>query len=648
MGWRTMLLGGALLIAGAMGPAAAQTAPGAAPPRIERAVLEDRIYAAWLGQLVGNIYGLPHENVHIDQPGPDRFPYGYDALEISYYQWHFGATRMTDVMRAFGGAFSDDDTDIEYVYLRLMEEAGPEPSYGQVRAAWMAHVDNWVWLANRQALALMHEGYAPPYTGRRGVNADWFQIDPQLINEIWALTAPGMIDYAAEKSAWGARISADEAGIEPTIAYGAMFAAAPFEPDIGKLIDIGAAALPPGSRFATIIAEMKALHRRFPADWRAARQEMARLYYLGQDARTRSIWDANLNGACAMLALLYGEGDFQRTLDLAAAMGFDADNQAATLAGLIGAARGVEAIPRNLLYPVEGWSQPFNDRYLNRSRRDMPSASIRDLARRTARLAERNLIAQGGRIVEEGGKTMIVVNPAARFTPPLEIPVQPEAVLVAGTGWRWPLHGGGRAPRWRVAEGALPAGVTLGGDGVLGGTPTRAGHFAATIEAAEGGRTARRRIAFHVVANNLAPAAGEVLGPAGALEGLRDGRIEDGEDVASASAPARLESFGYRWKAPVKAGAIIVTMGHMEEAAGWFTSLNAEYLTEAGQWAAIPGVAISPEPPLDNDKHLHAHHARYTISFPPIATRGIRVIGLNGGEGNARRVRVAELGVYRE
>ncbi|MES2034220.1 MAG: hypothetical protein V4466_08595, partial [Pseudomonadota bacterium] len=92
---------------------AATTANAAPEIRVSRAVLEDRIYASWLGQMAGNIYGLPHENVHIDGPGPDGFPYGYDALGISYYQHHFASTKMTGVMRAFGGAFSDDDTDID-------------------------------------------------------------------------------------------------------------------------------------------------------------------------------------------------------------------------------------------------------------------------------------------------------------------------------------------------------------------------------------------------------------------------------------------------------------------------------------------------------------------------------------------------------
>ena len=74
-------------------------------------------------------------------------------------------------------------------------------------------------------------------------NPHWFQIDPQLVNEIWAVTAPGMVDYAATKSDWAARITKDGWGIEPTIHYGAMYAAAFFEPDINKLIDIGLGAL---------------------------------------------------------------------------------------------------------------------------------------------------------------------------------------------------------------------------------------------------------------------------------------------------------------------------------------------------------------------------------------------------------------------
>lgn len=616
--------------------------------RVSRALLEDRIYASWLGQMAGNIYGLPHENVHIDEPGPENFPYGYDALEISYYQYHFASTRMTGVMRAFGGAFSDDDTDIEYVYLRLMEEAGIEPGYEALRRAWIDHVDNWVWLANRQSLALMHEGYDPPYTGREGINADWFQIDPQLVNEIWAITAPGMVDYAAAKSAWAGRVMADGNGLGPTIAYGAMFAAAITEPDVQKLVDIGAAALPESAEFRRVIAEMKALHARYPEDWKAARAAMAEKYYRQQPRH--SIWDANLNGACAILALLYGEGDFQRTLDLASAMGFDADNQAATLGGLLGMAHGTAGIPRAFLYPVESWTEPFNDRFLNRSRRDMPSGSIRDIARRTALQAEKVVLANGGRIEQGQGGPVLVIPTSAHFTPPLEIAAAPQQTLEIGKPWRWPLYGGGSAPSWRVASGALPPGLSFGADGSLTGTPDRTGRFTATIEASERKRAVRRDLSWLVVGRNLAPAATEIFASdpalAGKLELLRDGRSEDGEDVVTTPGPVRLERFGYRWSTPVNVGAIIVMMGHMEEASGWLTSLGAEYQTVDGQWHGISGITPTPELALDNDKHLHPHYGRYTFSFRPLQAKAIRITGLSGGEGDKRTVRLSELAVY--
>ncbi len=612
---------------------------------ITQAELEDKIYAAWLGQLVGNIYGLPHENVHIDEPGPDAFPYGYDFLEIPYYQTHFGSTKMTGVMDAFGGAFSDDDTDIEYIYLRMMEQHGLEPTYAQVRDAWMAHIDNWVWIANRQALAMMHEGFYPPYTGQEQLNPEFFQIDPQLINEIWAITAPGMVDYAVEKSRWAAMISADKHGTEPTIAYGAMFSAAFYEDDINRLIDIGAAALPVDSEFAQVIADMKALKERYPDDWRTARQKMAEAYYNSQPD-PKSIWDANLNGACAILALLYGEGDFQKTLDLASAMGFDADNQAATLAGLIGLAKGTKAIPHDLLYPIKGWELPFNDRYLNRSRRDMPSASITDLAHRTALLAEQMILAKGGSKHVQNGLVTYTVNPTATFVPPFELSPLIPKVMLSDRQENILLSMGDQSVHWQAT--GLPTGLSLSETGLISGATHQTGRFDVTITATRGEEHRTQNLPLIIKGANLAPDAAEVFGPADreSLSHLRDGVTYGGNSVESPKAGTRVESFGYRWDKPQTISSLLLTTGRMGENGGWFASMSAEYLSADGSWHAIPGVTMTPEPVLQNDKHLRPHYADYLIEFPAITTEGIRVKGLNGGEGDKRYMSLSELSVF--
>ena len=45
---------------------------------ISRETLYEKTYGYWLGQTVGNIYGLVHENEYVEEPGPRDFPYGYD------------------------------------------------------------------------------------------------------------------------------------------------------------------------------------------------------------------------------------------------------------------------------------------------------------------------------------------------------------------------------------------------------------------------------------------------------------------------------------------------------------------------------------------------------------------------------------------
>ena len=171
--------------------------------KIKLSDLRDKISAAWIGEMVGNMYGLPHENKYILSPGIEKWPYGY--------------SKSLDKLKKYEGAFSDDDTDVEYMYLLSMEKYGCEPSYSQLRDSWLYHIRDRVWLANRGALGLMHFGFTPPYTGNKEINPHWYQIDPQLINEIWGFTAPGMVKYAAAKSEWAGRITSDDWGVEPTI-----------------------------------------------------------------------------------------------------------------------------------------------------------------------------------------------------------------------------------------------------------------------------------------------------------------------------------------------------------------------------------------------------------------------------------------------
>jgi ADP-ribosylglycohydrolase len=604
-------------------------------------IYHEKVYAAWLGQIVGNIYGLSYEFRFIGEAGPDRFPYGYGpALER---------------VRTVDGAFSDDDTDIEYMYLLQMERHGHEPNYEQLAQAWMHHVRDKVWVANRAALNLMHAGYGPPLTGSRDLNPQWFQIDPQLVNEIWAVTAPGMIDYAVEKSAWAARITNDDFGIEPTMAYAAMYAAAFFEPDIAALIQIGRQALPPQSRFAAVIDHMVQLYATYPNDWQAARQEVAKTYYYGDSGQTtgelshgafdynRHAWpavDALLNGACGILALLYGQGDFQRTLDIASGLGFDADNQAATMSGLLGIIHGLDGIPEELLYPLgrNAWTRPFNDRYINVSRHDLPDASLQDLARRTAAQGLRVVEASGGRIISDGSEPdRIEIAPTALFTPPEELVLAPTLLVEVTMPFRFsPWLNPTPPASIRIVDGALPAGLKLEA-GEISGRPGQPGLYPFTIEAHT--RTGQRRVrsyAIHVLGANIASDAIEILvNPNQSpddIEWIRDGQRR-GRTFYNRSGDSRPQEnhYGYRWSQPRTIGSLWLNTGLPEEWGGWFTSLKVEYLDASGQWRNVRALEIMPALDFDNSQWRKGSYIDHLLRFEPVATRAIRLRGDAGG-----------------
>ncbi len=606
--------------------------------KIKVSELRDKIAAAWIGQMIGNMYGLPHEGKYILTPGPEKWPYGY--------------SKSLDKLKKYEGAFSDDDTDVEYMYLLKMEKFGIEPSYEQLREAWMYHIRDRVWLANRGALGLMHFGYTPPFTGSKDINPHWFQIDPQLINEIWAYTAPCMVKYASEKSDWAARITSDDWGIEPTIHYGAMYAAAFFEKDIRKLIEIGLKELPQNGRYAQTVRDMIVLHDKYPNNWQEARREMSDKYYVTEPDMTKTIWNANLNGACAILAMLYGNGQFQRTLDLSCAMGFDADNQAATVAGLLGVINGMKGLPENLYLPIEGWKLPFNDRYINITRYDLPDASINDMIDRTLKASINLIIAKGGKISGNKGKETITINSNATFDSPLEFSIGPPPRIEVGQTIDYNYYSStNKNYSWKLISGKLPEGLQFD-KGHLSGKTSIPGVYPISLQLENKGKTIRKYFEILVRNINIAPEADSVIANIRTLneavldscwytfgksmyaknvDVIRDGKISGPGSVfyslAEKSNLPKVDYYGYAWKLEQDIDMIAFHTGCMEEFGGWFTSLNVQYMDEKGKWQAVEKTTINPPLPETDNVFYQPHFVEYILRFNPVKTKAIRIIG---------------------
>ena len=385
--------------------------------KISQDELRNKISGYWIGQCVGNYMGFPFEGTYTEDPVPvfvDRY-YQFDddsSLNINRNDIRGYCLLMTNWLE---GAFSDDDTDIEFVTLHAVEKYGLDINYSEITGMWKKHINRKIWCANRTARDLMSKGLIAPATGSKTNNENWYQIDPQLVNEIWSMFYPGMVRKSAEKAEWGARITNDDWGTHPTIAYGVMYSAAVFEKDVNKLVDLSLKYIPGTSPFYKGTKDVIAWHKQND-DWRKTRKLIFDKYFHykseGYEAPVSDV-SSLINGLFGIMAVLYGEGDFVKTTGIAVSAGMDCDNQAATCAGLIGVIHGLSAIPAGLtlgLTDKPSWKVPFNDTYINFTRDDLPTfTKISDIVSRILAIAENAIIENGGEKIIEGNKVFYLI-----------------------------------------------------------------------------------------------------------------------------------------------------------------------------------------------------------------------------------------------
>ncbi|MFQ6130696.1 MAG: ADP-ribosylglycohydrolase family protein [Armatimonadota bacterium] len=350
----------------------------------------DKVHGAWLGELAGNMFGWPHELKYWEQPGPE-ITFRPDYTE---------------------GAVSDDDTDIEYVYLHALEEHGIGLTYEQVAAEWTSHVKRKVWVANKRALELMNEGMIPPATGHPANNDKaWFNLSGQFTQELWGMVSPGMPATAQRYGDKFAHVVVYGESVLAAHYFDVMYAEAFFEGDVEKLVAVGMSALPPESEYHQIVSDVVGWHEEEPDDWRAQRQRM--------HAKYGEKWNANssvMNGGACTMALLYGGGDFERTILLACMIGYDADCNAATVGGLLGVVKGAEGLS-------EKWLRPLGDTYKNVTRDGLPAQEkIADIAARIAAVGRKVVEANGGYAWRDGDREMLTIMRQRPFVATLDPP----------------------------------------------------------------------------------------------------------------------------------------------------------------------------------------------------------------------------------
>jgi len=369
--------------------------------------LVDKSRGMWLGQIIANYAGRSTEG-HFKGSTPNP------------------AESVPWVLRQTWDG--DDDTDIEYIAIDILETDGFDCTPSELAGQWQKHIIfSGIYISNKQARYLMDDGFLPPLTGSRHYNMHWYSIDSQITTEVLGTVCPGLTQAAIDLTGKFARISNEGFPVHAAQFYSVMYSHAFFESDISTLIDKGLEAIPESSRTHKVISDVKKWYTEDMvdgvADWRSTRRKLYDNYQGTQSNYRYYYWiESTVNTGATVLCLLYGEGDFKETTQIGVLAGWDCDCNPATAAGIIGVIKGYSGLPGDLTDPAV-----CGDVYKNVYRPFLPDHSvpnpqydtISNIAAKIADLAGENIIRHGGYETNEPEKTYhIPDNTAELITDP--------------------------------------------------------------------------------------------------------------------------------------------------------------------------------------------------------------------------------------
>jgi ADP-ribosylglycohydrolase len=310
----------------------------------------ERVYAGVLGKLIGVYLGRPFEG------------WSYEKImaelgEITYYV-HDRLNKPLIV--------TDDDISGTFTFLRALSDYGnaADLTPAQIGQTWLNYIVEertilwWGGLGNsteHTAYLRLKQGIPAPQSGSIALNGKVVaeQIGSQIFIDGWGMVSPADPARAADLARRAASVSHDGEAIYGAQVLAAMEAQAFVEHDINRLLDIGTSFIPKDSIIYRSIQDIREWHAA-ETDWRKTRERIVENYgYEKYGGNCHMV----PNHALIIMALLYGNDDFHRSLMIVNTAGWDTDCNSGNLGCLLGIKNGLGGLTGG-----PDWRGPIADR----------------------------------------------------------------------------------------------------------------------------------------------------------------------------------------------------------------------------------------------------------------------------------------------
>lgn len=286
--------------------------------------LKDKIAGGWAGKMIGVMYGDPTE---------------FRARSEIYEKdlmWEPGRIR---------GALSQDDLYVQMSFMMTMDKYGMDAP-AEKFAESFANAGYRLWHANRKARKNFWDGIMPPLSGNPEYSMHADDIDFQIEADYIGFMCPGMPQTANKMCDKIGHIMNYGDGVYGGMFVCALYTTAYFENDIRKIVETALKAIPEESQYAKCVRDVISGYDSHPDDWRKTWRDIQEKW--GSDdicgAMDPFNIDAKINGAYIVMGLLYGKGDFQKTMEVSIRCGQDSDCNPSNAAGVLGILSGYSTI----------------------------------------------------------------------------------------------------------------------------------------------------------------------------------------------------------------------------------------------------------------------------------------------------------------
>lgn len=283
----------------------------------------DLVYKSWMGQICGGAFGTAIEG------------YTREAIKKSFgYPNSYLKPPST----------YNDDITFEVAFLRALLEKEKDITSRDIANKWCSLIP-FGWSAEAIALKNLSLGIYPPLSGKQSnPYREW--IGAQMRGAVCGMIAPGKPEIAAYYAWMDGEVSHHNNGIVGEVFNAVLTAMAFTETDPRTLVEKAIEFMPKGGEYASVISEALKICKESDGFEEALEKCENRFVRY-------NLVHCYPNVAIEIVALWFGEGDFEKTMIIGGVAGLDVDCNTAQLGSivtLVGRGKGLS----------EKWMAPIN------------------------------------------------------------------------------------------------------------------------------------------------------------------------------------------------------------------------------------------------------------------------------------------------